>query len=229
MRVTRFTLLAFLAAASLPLTACDEPSQTKTNSYDVTGAVTTAAINSYGGDITVTAGAGDTIRVTETLRWTAAEPAPEHRLTGTNLTFTSGCQGLRGNCGVSYHLEVPAGVHATLDSAGGSITVRGLSGKLDLSSGGGALNATSITSAALDARSGGGLSHVDFAAPPSTVHIDSAGGDVNLQLPSERYAVATQADGGSATVGVAVDPASSHKIEVDTGGGSLLLTPNAGR
>jgi hypothetical protein len=229
MRSTRFTVLTCLAATLLPLAACDESPRTETRSYDLTGAVTAVAISSYGGRITVTAGSGDAVHVTETLRHTGTEPVPEHRLDATQLTFTSGCQGHRGSCGVDYRIEVPATVHATLDSAGGTITVDGLSGRLDLSSGGGTVEATGISPPALTARTGGGSSHLKFAAPPGAVRVDSSGGDVTIRLPQrQRYAVDAHAGGGDTTIEVAVDPAAPHTIEVRAGGGDVLLTSVTG-
>jgi hypothetical protein len=223
MRSTRLTVLAGLAATLLPLTACDEPQKTETRSYDLTGAVTAVAINSHGGTITVTAGSGGAVRVTETLRHTGARPVPEHRLDAAQLTFASGCQGHPGSCGVDYRIEVPATVSATLDSAGGTITVDGLSGVLDLSSGGGAVDATGISPSAFTARTGGGASHLRFAAPPGAVRVDSAGGDVTIRLPQQRYAVDAHTDGGDTTIEVAVDPASAHRIDVRAGGGKILV------
>ena len=228
MRSFHLTVAALLTSL-LALTACDEPQTTSTRSYDVPGAVTVVAVNSHGGAIAVTAGAGDTVRVTETVRHTGPAPVPGHRLDGAQLTFTSGCQGHGGGCGVDYRLEVPATVSLVLDSVGGVITVGGLSGGLDLASGGGAVDASGISSPALTARTAGGASRLEFATPPGIVSVDSAGGDVHARLPAQGYAVDARTEGGGTTIGVAVDPASPHRVDVRTGGGDVVLTAYPGR
>jgi hypothetical protein len=124
---------------------------------------------------------------------------------------------------------VPAGVNATLDSAGGTIVVDGLAGRLDLSSGGGAINTTRIASGHVIARTGGGGSVLDFAVPPAEVSADSAGGDITVRLPEQRYAVDARSEGGSTRIEVDADPAASHRIEVRGGGGDILVAAAAGR
>jgi hypothetical protein len=228
MNLSRFTVPALLTAMLLPVTGCDDPKQTDTMSYDLSSSVTAVSVHSFGGRITVTAGAGDTVHVTETPRWTGARPTPGHRIDASRLTFTSGCQGHRGDCGVDYRIEVPAGVSATLDSAGGAISVDGLAGRLDLSSGGGAINTNRIASGHVTARTGGGSSVLDFAVPPAVVSADSAGGDVTVRLPGQPYAVDARSDGGDTRIEVGADPAAPHRIEVRADGGDILLTP-AGR
>ncbi|MEU4419618.1 hypothetical protein AB0F81_03270 [Actinoplanes sp. NPDC024001] len=220
----RRIMLAGLAAAVLPLAACDEPQQSETRSYEVTESVTAAAINSFGGTVTVTAGSGRDVVVFETLRYRGAKPAPEHRLEGTDLTFTSGCQGHRGDCGVDYRIEVPATVNVTVDSGGGAVSLDGLSGRLDVSSGGGAVDAVRVSAPAFTAATGGGAADVAFTAAPATVRIDSGGGDVKVGLPGGSYATDVDAEGGEAAVGVTTDPAAAHRIEVRTGGGNARLT-----
>ncbi|MFI5912104.1 DUF4097 family beta strand repeat-containing protein [Dactylosporangium sp. NPDC051541] len=219
--------VALLPVALLSLAACSEQQQTATRTYDVTGAVGTLAVSSLGGRITVTAGTGDTVHVTETVCYTGPKPAPQHNLAGSDLTFTSGCQGHHGNCGVDYHLEVPAAVQATLDSAGGTISITGLAGELHLTSGGGAVDATAITPATVTARTGGGTVQLTFAKSPDSVQVDSAGGDVTLRLPSDKYNVDAQADGGTTTVNLPTDTAAPHKIDVHSGGGSIVLSASA--
>ncbi|GAA4975477.1 DUF4097 family beta strand repeat-containing protein [Actinoplanes utahensis] len=220
----RRALPVVLAATLLATTACDQERMTSTDAYDVTGAVTTAAVDSLGGRITVTAGSGTTVRVTETARYTGARPQPEHRLDGTGLTFTSGCQGL-GDCGVDYEIELPATVRLTLDSGGGDIRIDGVSGRIDLRSGGGSVTANGIAAPEVTARTGGGSYDMAFTAAPGTVRVDTGGGDTTLALPGKSFAVQVDADGGDSTVGVPVDPASPHRIGVNSGGGDVVLQP----
>ncbi|MEU9513267.1 DUF4097 family beta strand repeat-containing protein [Micromonospora sp. NPDC048169] len=221
---TRITALACLAMALVPLAACDEQQQTETRAYDLTDKVDALAVSSLGGRITVTAGSGGTVHVTETIRYTGAKPVPQHNVVGSDLTFTSGCASHPGSCSVDYHLEVPATFKATLDSAGGTISVTGLSGELNLTSGGGAVDASGITPATITARTGGGAIQLTFTKPPESVRVDSSGGDVTLRLPRDRYSIDAQGSGGTTTVEIPTDAASAHRIGVHSGGGDILVT-----
>ena len=218
----RLTLPVALAVTLLSTTACDETRMTSTDSYEVTGSVATAAVNSLGGRIVVTAGSGTAVRVTETARYTGAQPTPEHRLDGSNLIFTSGCRGL-GDCGVDYEIELPASVRLTLDSGGGDIRLDGVSGQIDLRSGGGSVTADGIAAPNVTARSGGGTVDMAFTAAPGAVRVESGGGDTTLALPGKGFAVHVDAGGGDSTVGVPVDPAAAHRIHVRSGGGDVVV------
>jgi hypothetical protein len=220
--------VAGLAVALVPLAACDDQhQQTETRSYDVpdsAGTVNAVAVNSLGGRITVIAGSGTTIHVTETLRYAGARPEPQHKADGSDLSFTSGCQGHQGSCGVDYRLEVPASPKSTLDSAGGAISLTGMSGELNLTSGGGAIDATGITTPTVTAHTKGGAVTLTFTKSPTTVRVDSGGGDATLRLPRDRYTVDAKGGGGTTTVQVPDAPASGHELSVDSGGGAILIT-----
>ncbi|WIM96377.1 DUF4097 family beta strand repeat-containing protein [Actinoplanes oblitus] len=219
------TVLAALSLTLGALAACGEPEQTETRTYDLTGRAGAVAVSSLGGWITVTAGAGDTVHVSETLRYAGAKPSPEHRVVGSDLTFTSGCQGHRGSCGVDYHLVVPAGFRATLDSGGGAVSVTGLTGELDLTSGGGAVDGSGL--GPVTARTGGGAVQLTFATAPGSVSVDSAGGDVTLRLPRDSYRVDARGDGGSTRIDVPTDGTAAHRIGVESGGGTIQVVPAA--
>ncbi|GAA4594753.1 hypothetical protein BJY16_001423 [Actinoplanes octamycinicus] len=224
MRIRRTVLTGLLLALG-PLTACDEHQQTETRSYDLTDRADAVTVSSLGGTIIVTAGTGDTVRVVETLVYAGAKPSPEHRVVGTDLTFTSGCQGHRGTCGVDYRIEVPARFRATLDSDGGAVSVTGLSGELTVSSGGGAVNGSDL--GPVTARTGGGAVQLAFAEAPASVRVESGGGDVTLRLPDDSYRVEAHGGGGTTSIGVPSDAAATHRIGVDSGGGDIVLTPAA--
>lgn len=222
MRSHRFAVFAAGLTVLFPLAACADRATTETRPYDVTGTVTTASVDSDGGRITVVA--GPSVRVTETLRYTGTRPDPTHTLDGTALTFTAGCPGHRGNCGVDYRIELPAGTTMTLDSGGGRITVEGMAGDVDLSSNGGAVAASALSSPTFTARTGGGASDLEFTATPAAVRVDSAGGDVTIRVPGERYAVDVRADGGETTILVSQDADAAHRIAVDSQGGDVRVS-----
>ncbi len=222
--LTRVTALTCLLLAIGPLAACAEQQQTETRTYEVTDTVAALAVSSLGGRITITAGSGTTTHVTEKLWYTGAKPVPEHRVVGTDLMLTSGCRGHRGSCGVGYHLVVPAAVAATLDSAGGVVSVSGMSGELNITSGGGAVEVDGSTQAAVTARTGGGAVRLTFTSPPRSVSVDSGGGEVTVRLPQDRYSVDADSAGGETTVDVPTDRVATHRVSVRSDGGAIVVT-----
>ncbi|MEW2592663.1 DUF4097 family beta strand repeat-containing protein [Micromonospora aurantiaca] len=100
----------------------------------------------------------------------------------------------------------------------------GLSGELNLTSGGGAVDASGITPATITARTGGGAIQLTFTKPPESVRVDSSGGDVTLRLPRDRYSIDAQGSGGTTTVEIPTDAAAAHRIGVHSGGGDILVT-----
>lgn len=104
---------------------------------------------------------------------------------------------------------VPAAVTATLDSAGGAISVSGMSGELNLTSGGGAVEVDGSTQATVTARTGGGAVRLAFTGPPRSVSVDSGGGEVTVRLPHDRYSV------------------EAHRVSVRSDGGAIVVTATA--
>ena len=215
-----------VAAAVAALGGCGESGRaehTETRTYEVTDVVDAIRVNSGGGQIDVVAGEGRGVRVTEVLRYRAHKPAPAHTLRGAELRFTSGCETVADDCAVNYRIEVPATVAAHADSGGGAIGATALAGSIDVTSGGGKVHGSGITSASFVARTGGGPVEVQFAASPEKVAVESGGGDVTLRLSNEEYAVSASAFGGRSTIDVPVDNTSRRKINLNSGGGDIIV------
>src|SRR3569833_2135283 len=80
------------------------------------------AVNSLGGRITVTAGSGTTLHVTDTLRYEGAKPEPQHEIDGTGIATSAATARTNGGAATLTFTKPPAAVR--VDSGGGDVTLR---------------------------------------------------------------------------------------------------------
>jgi hypothetical protein len=198
----------------------DAPEQTATNAFEVKDDVSVVEVDSEGGSITVKAGSGPTIKVTETYRFKTEKPGRKQNLDGGELILASnGCP--KNDCSISYEVELPSTLSVRLDSSGGRISLTALTGLIDVQSDGGGVNGEGLAPPELNARTGGGPVDLKITQAPDRVDIDSGGGNVNLRLTADGYALDAQLDGGKQSGSLKIDKASVHKVKVATGGGNL--------
>jgi hypothetical protein len=220
-----------LAATVVALPGCDHtggPVHIETQSYEIGGRVVGLRVSSSGGRIDLVTRAGNATRITETVSYDDDRPVTRHSVQGDQLVVqTSGCPDDSHQCSVSYQIEVPPGLAARLDSAGGDIGLHALTGDLDISSGGGQLRADTLAARKLVVRTGGGSADVRFTAVPDRVDLDTAGGQAVVRLPDGRYAVETDSAGGDNRAAVRLDPASPHRVSIRTGGGDVSVDVSA--
>ncbi|MFF3438901.1 DUF4097 domain-containing protein [Streptosporangium sp. NPDC002721] len=189
-------------------------------SYDVTGRLTALDVATDSGDIVVTESDREAVHVTETIHWRGARPTPSHPVNGGTLTLRDEC---RGNCSVDYKVEIPRGLTARLDTGSGTITMRGLTGETNATSGSGDIEAGGLTSKRFTAEAGSGDVEARFSAPPEGVRIETGSGDVVAYLPKEGYDVTAETGSGEKTVEVTEDPASPRKVTLKTGSGDAQV------
>jgi hypothetical protein len=227
-------VLAPAAVALLALGACgtpksapppagnDAPEQTAVNTFEVKEDVSVVEVDSEGGAITVKAGKGSTIKVTETQRFKTDKPGRKQSLDGGELILAStGCP--KTDCSITYEVELPSTLSVRLDSSGGRIALTGLTGLIDVQSDGGGLNGEGLAPPELNARTGGGPVDLKVTQAPDRIDIDSGGGNVNLRLTSEGYALDADLGGGKQSGSVKSDAGSVHKVHIVTGGGNLAF------
>ena len=116
---------------------------------------------------------------------------------------------------------------------GGGVQVDGVTGTLSADTGGGPLSATSLTSPSVAVHGEGGGVTLGFTTAPTSVRVDTGGGDASLSVPGGPYAVTD--DGGptgmekgppqSGSVLIATSPGASRSISVTTDGGNLEIGP----
>ncbi|MEU7133049.1 hypothetical protein [Streptomyces sp. NPDC046261] len=208
---TRAALGLAVVVGGALLSGCGKTSE-DTVSYTVDEQIASLKVKSAGGGIELVSGSGSGIKVTEKLRYNNDKPKTRHSTQGGVLTLTApdscgGGGGIGGStCEVSYRVEVPKALEASLMSDGGDITVSG-----------GATGRLAVRS------DGGGVTVGGFSAAPDLMDVNSSGGNVTLRVPDGTYAVDASTDGGGQKVDVKTDPASHHKIKARTDGGRISV------
>jgi DUF4097 and DUF4098 domain-containing protein YvlB len=193
-------------------------------SFEIQDNVTSLHVKTSGGNIEVDGSARSTVQVTGTLHYNGPKPTIEHSVNGGDLVLNDpGCATTR--CHLDIRLEVPTAVAVHLTSGGSDITVRGVSGSVDATTGGGSLHGDGLGAKNLTARSGGGDVDVAFSAAPDHVNAKTGGGSVTVKVPGGSYDVNVDPRGGSQTIKVRVDSGSSHQIVADSGGGDISVVP----
>ncbi|WP_147266786.1 DUF4097 domain-containing protein [Streptomyces diacarni] len=183
-------------------------------------------VDSHAGDITVKAAApGRTsVGVTEDSAYEKSKPHTEHSVSDGTLKLTAGeCSGGDRTCEVGYTLSVPASLSLRLTTGGGSIVVRGTSGPVHATSGGGSVRMLDSEARKVEAKTGGGSLSGTFATAPDSLRYETGGGNATVRLPRGPYAVHATTGGGKRTVTVDTDPAAERRITLRSGGGNVSV------
>ncbi|TYB58594.1 DUF4097 domain-containing protein [Nonomuraea sp. PA05] len=220
-----------LAAAAL-LTGCGlgdiaGPSNEDTVSYQVTDKVTKLQLKSDAGEAVITETDGTAVRVVETLHWRgdSHKPKPEHKVEGDALFLTYACPANWGSCSVDYKIEIPKGLPVDLEAGSGNLTLRNLTGQIDLTAGSGDVDAAGLAGKKVYADLGSGNIQLTYTAAPETAELKTGSGDITLNVPDGAYDVKTDVGSGDATVTVKKDTASAHKISLTAGSGDITVKP----
>lgn len=196
-------------------------------------------------DVTGSATA-DEVTVSRGWHWSLGEPEIVTRQDGDRLVVGSSCPWTPGlPCTGWVHLTVPAGVTVTggvtdnhvtlrdltgtvdLSASDGGITARDVSGPLRLASRDGTIEGSGIRSARVEASTSDGSVRLAFAEPPRSVRATSRDGSVRLTLPDDRtaYHVTVSTRDGSSDVTVPTDPSAPRRITAATSDGDVEIAP----
>ena len=196
-------------------------------------------------DVTGSATA-DEVAVSRGWHWSLGEPEIVTRREGDRLVVGSSCTWTPGlPCTGWVHLTVPADVTVTggvtdsqltlrdltgtldLSSSDGGITARDVSGPLRLVSRDGTVEGTGVRSDRVEASTSDGSVRLAFAEPPRSVRAASRDGSVHLTLPDDRtaYDVRVSTRDGSSDVSVPTDPTAPRRITAATSDGDVEIAP----
>ncbi|MGI5282812.1 DUF4097 family beta strand repeat-containing protein [Nonomuraea polychroma] len=220
-----------LLASAVLLTGCGlgdiaGPTNQDTTSYEVTDKVTKLQLESHSGDTVVTETGGTAVRVVEKLRWRGDDkPKPEHKVEGGVLLVTYDCPSNWGSCSVDYEIEVPKGLAVDLDSGSGNITLRALTGDIDVHVGSGDVDATDLAGKKVVAEAGSGNVELKYTTAPASAQLKAGSGDIVLNVPDGPYDVRTDTGSGDETVSVKNDGSSPNKISLTAGSGNVSVLP----
>jgi hypothetical protein len=192
-------------------------------------------------DVTGSASA-DEVTLDRGWHWSLSEPEIVTRQVGDRLVVGSSCSWTPGlPCTGWVHLTVPADVSVTggvtdnhltlrdltgtvdLSTSDGGITAHDVSGPLRLTSRDGTIEGSGIRSARVQASTSDGSVRLAFADPPRSVRATSRDGSVRLTLPDDRtaYHVTVSTTDGSSDVTVPTDPTAPRRITATTSDGDV--------
>jgi hypothetical protein len=176
-------------------------------------------------------------------RWTNQSPEIVHYLEKGVLHILGRCQDLAPACRTDVTLQVPVGVNVGISSGRGDLTVRGVSGDVELNTGYGDLtlqnddgsiigetgvgdiDGQGLTSHLVDVRTMTGDVSLDVLVAPLRLDAHTEDGDVDLIVPAGPYRVEGDAANGDVQVSpmVVSDAAAKNVIAVHSGRGDIRV------
>jgi hypothetical protein len=237
--VARFTAVAHRHAiltllAALPLLAgCGALGKIGAGSHNppatvftVSARVTAVVIDGGSGSIDVTGSSRSTVAASQQLSYSGKPPTAAHVLHGTTLTLSYSCPG-EPLCGVSYAVQVPAGVSVTVATGTGPVTLTSLAGTVTARADAGLITAVDMRSAVASFKSNAGGVVATFSVAPRTLTAATNVGPITLTVPgSVGYRLSTHTVVGTSTVTVRRSDDTAHSISASSDLGSISVSPS---
>jgi hypothetical protein len=204
-----------ITTAGVPVQA--PPLDVATRTVTVPQPVTSLTVDTYGGQVQVTAGPVSRVHVTETIMFGQQAdwaPAVAESVSGGRLSLGDpACQ--YSDCSVNFAVTVPADLAVTVATQGDPVSVSGIAGA-NLDSDGGPVDATRIGGPLTVATNGGPLVVNGLTGP---LHADTSGGNLSARSVAATTTTVTT-DGGTAMIAFT---RASDTVTVSTGGGAAAI------
>ena len=228
----RYAILTLLAALPL-LAGCGALGKVGAGSHNppatvftVSARVTAVVINGGSGSIDVTGSSRSTVAASQQLSYSGKPPTVAHALHGTTLTLSYSCPG-ELLCGVSYAVQVPAGVSVTVATGTGPVTLTSLAGTVTARADAGLITAVDMRSAVASFKSNAGGVVATFSVAPRTLTATTNVGPITLTVPgSVGYRLSTHTVVGTSTVTVRRSSDTAHSISASSDLGSISVSPS---
>ncbi|PZG22340.1 hypothetical protein C1J01_03910 [Nonomuraea aridisoli] len=199
-----------------------------TVSYDVTDKVSAIRIEADAGGIEVVESDRQGVHVTERLSWRRSKPEATHETQGDTLVLGFGCPGGGwlggGSCDVGYEVEIPKGLRVTAVSDSGNVTLRDLSGDLDVTSDSGSIEGSGLASRQVVMESDSGAITLAFAAQPDKVETSADSGSTEVRVPGGPYNIVTTTDSGRKEIGTPHDASAPRSLTLSSDSGAIKIT-----
>jgi hypothetical protein len=193
--------------------------------FTVSSRVTAVIINGGSGSIDVTGSSRSTVSVSQQVTYSGKPPAATHALRGTTLTLSYKCP-TELVCGVSYAVQVPAGVAVSVGAGAGAVTLTSLAGTVTARADAGLITAVDLRSADASFKSNAGGVVATFSVAPRTLTAATNVGPITLTVPgSVGYRLSTHTVVGSSTITVRRSASSAHSISASSDLGSISVSP----
>jgi hypothetical protein len=204
---TGFSLVADIGQASYPV------------SYSIPVSAGHTSLRTGGGDLTVRpTGTSATGRLTGTVHYSLERPslAVNKTARGTDVSFH--CRLTFGNCSLDATLAIPASTALSLSSSGGNLSVSGITSDVSMSTGGGDVTVTGLPGHLRLNTSGGNIN--GNALTSKIVSAGTGGGDVTLTFASVPQNVHITTSGGNINV-VLPHGSTRYSLHTSTAGGNI--------
>ena len=221
----RIPATTLAALAILPLAACTGmPTTAEKLDYQIDQAVTALVIDARAASVAIVTGDGP-VTVTEEHRYSRTKPTTAHQVDGQTLRLTeSGCGDDNLRCDVDYQIRMPKAMSVEITAQAGRVKVDGIGGNLRVATQAGAVEGRALRSANATIETEAGAASLEFAAAPTLVRARTSAGAVELRVPgTTAYAVDVRTSVGATSVDVDKDPASKHRIEIQTDVGAVKI------
>ncbi|WP_327108104.1 DUF4097 family beta strand repeat-containing protein [Nonomuraea glycinis] len=234
MKMKRTAMIAGLLGLAALVTGCggSGPAQEDTVSYDVTGKVAALHVETDSGSVEVVESDRQGIRVTERLTWHKSRPETSHEVRGDTLELAFTCPNTWGwgaigtSCDVSYQVEVPKGLRVQATSDSGNLTLKDLSGNLEVTSDSGAIETSGLTGKQVVTKTDSGDMTLAFTGRPDKVTTSTDSGETVVHLPQGPYDIVTETDSGAKDIKAVADSSAASSIDLSSDSGDLsVVTP----
>jgi hypothetical protein len=184
------------------------------------------------------------VSMTRSYTWSLGKPSISNRQDGDLLSIRSSCPFSVGlGCTGHVRLVVPKTLEVQVHGSDGSLTLRNLSGPVDLSTSDGSINtsnltgamklhtsdgslvATGIRSKEVEATTSDGSVRLSFVVAPSSVTAHTSDGSIEVIVPDDgtAYNVEATTSDGSRTISVPTDQGSARGMKLSTSDGSIRV------
>jgi hypothetical protein len=201
-------------------------SETRDVSYRVLGTLSAVELDLDGAGVEIVGGATGAIQVVRTEEFAFGRPPTDtHAAEDGVLRISSRCpETVIGTCRAAYRLTVRDNVRIDVRSSSGRVRIAGLNGSARIETGSGAIAVDGFCGFQLTATSGSGDVRGAADCSPDRMELRSASGDVHAIVPSARYRVDANSDGGGTQVrNLTPSDDASFSVQAISGTGDVLV------
>lgn len=238
--------VAALALVTTGAAGCEDltagPTQTREQDQTYQHSVSQIEFAVASGKVSLVPGPDGAVVVHRRLKWDKAEPVVSEAWNGDTLRVTATCPDGE-SCSVDFTVQVPASVAVQLNDNVGDISLRdltgpvnvtlgtgdvdltGLSGRVRVASHTGRISGNALQSTDVDVTDATGDVAVDFAKVPDKVQAVTGTGAVHVTVPRDTtgYRVQAQTTTGKTAVDVPQETSSARSIVAKTATGDVRV------
>jgi Putative adhesin len=175
------------------------------------------SVSSAGGDLSLRQAAQGRGGFTGTASYSLIRPHLTETFSAGQVAVGYRCVVPTGDCGLSGTLSIPSGTPLSVNTGGGNVTARDISGQLTISTSGGGLKAEGLTGDLALSTGGGDINATTVAGPEVTA--DTAGGELTATSVTTPQVIADTGGGDAQIVFTRVP----RDVQVSSAGGSVTI------